>query len=101
MEKEIISSSVASLPKSEIGKTPLDYEIWEEVDGGARLMVTRHTLPTPYSDELISLSVSGVPNERKRVVSEFTAVFGEPIESDLSPDIDDYVEMVSWINKIS
>lgn len=97
MEKEIISSAVASLAFSRLGEVPEDHEIWEEVDGGAKLMVTRHILPMQTRVELLSLSVSGDPSERQRVVSEFIAVFGEPIESDLAPDLDNYVEAVSWI----
>ncbi|MEO5499365.1 MAG: hypothetical protein ABIR46_02615 [Candidatus Saccharimonadales bacterium] len=101
MEKEIISSVVASLPESKLGEIPKDHEIWEETDGGAELKVTRHILLTPDRYEFLSLSVSGEPSERQRVVREFVEVFGEPFDKVLHPDLLDYVEVVSWIDKIS
>lgn len=101
MEREIISVSVASLPLSEIGSIQQDHEIWEEIDGGAKLMVTRHILPTPKRDEIISLSVSGVPSERQRVIREFAKVFGEPIDASLHLESLEHVDMVTWLNKFS
>lgn len=101
MEREIISSSVASLPPSIIGEIQEDHEIWEEIDGGAKLMVTRHILPTPNRDELISLSVSGEPHERQRVIDEFTEVFGEPAQITQQPQLQNHIDMVAWINKLS
>ncbi len=97
MEREIISTSVANLPPSTIGEIQQDHEIWEEIDGGAKLMVTRHILPTPNRDELIALSVSGEPSERQRVIDEFSEVFGEPAQIDQQPQVRNYVDMVAWI----
>ena len=96
MEREIIKSAVASVPTSEIGEIQRDNEIWEEYDGGAKLMVTRHTLATPNRDEIISLSVSGEPNERQRVLQEFIEIYGLPIELTYSVE-PDAVEYQTWL----
>ena len=96
MEREIIESSVAGIPTSQIGEIQRDNEIWEEYDGGAKLMVTRHTLATPNHDEIISLSVSGEPNERMRVLQEFIEVYGLPIESTYSGEPNS-VEYQTWL----
>ena len=96
MEREIIKSAVASVPKSELGKIPRDDEIWVEYDGGAKLIVSRHTLATPNRDEIISLGVSGEPNERHRVLREFIEVYGPPIASTYSREPNG-VEYQTWL----
>ena len=96
MEREIIESAVASVPKSELGKIQRDNEIWVEYDGRAKLTVRRHILPTPNRDEIISLDVSGEPNERQRVLREFIKVYGLPIESTYSREPNG-VEYQTWL----
>lgn len=106
MEPQIIESMVARLPVSEMteanGAPRLaeDHEIWEIDDGGAKVKVTRHEIPLPDSNgvlEVIALSVSGAPNERRRVISEFAEVFGSSADSDTSPETASYIDTVLWI----
>lgn len=79
MEREIIEAMVHSLPISEMGVAAEDHEIWEETDGDAYFTVTRHWLTVPNTEikyEVVALTVSGPPNERRRIVREFTDIFG-------------------------
>ncbi|MDB5160077.1 MAG: hypothetical protein JWO99_340 [Candidatus Saccharibacteria bacterium] len=97
MEREIIEASVAGLPKSKLGEIQRDHEIWEEYDGGAKIMVTRHVLPTPQKDEIISLSVSGEPTERHRVIKEFIAIYGRPVEVSSYSQNPEELEIIIWL----
>ncbi|MEI6851119.1 MAG: hypothetical protein WCK26_04085 [Candidatus Saccharibacteria bacterium] len=99
MEKEIIESVSTSLPESRIGDIPEDYEIWEETDGGAHFKVTRHIIPTAdkIGLEILSMSVSGIPSERIRIVDEFSEVFGTPITRDMHPDEPYRMEIAAWL----
>ena len=53
MYKEIIESWLATIPRSHLGEVQADYEI-------------------------ISLSISGEPSERERVMREFKSVLSVP-----------------------
>ena len=46
MDKAIIESRVATIPRSELGEVQADHKIWEESDGDAHCIVTPHLLPT-------------------------------------------------------
>ncbi len=96
MEREIIKSTVESLPYSTIGEVQQDHEIWEEFDGGAKVTVTRHYLPTPNRDSIVAMTVSGEASERHRVEREFIEVFGDPVYPIDETEADDYVCTVAW-----
>lgn len=53
MDKAIIESRVATIPRSELGEVQANHEI-------------------------ISLSISGEPSERQRVMREFKSILGVP-----------------------
>ncbi len=97
MEKEIISASIASLPKSELGAIQSDREIWEGTDGGAHFKVTRHILPGTQANEVIALSISGTPDERRRVIKDFKQVFGVPVGGDVSLKDPTHVDILEWL----
>lgn len=97
MEKEIIAAMVASLPPSIPGDLPKDQEMWEEIDGGATLFVTRSLLPGPGNEELIALSVKGEPSERHRVITEFIAVFGPPALPVTYSEQPVTIEIATWL----
>jgi len=98
MEKEIIESAVASIPRSELGTIQDDHEIWEETDGSAHFKVTRHLVPGTQRDrEVISLSISGLPSERRRVILEFKAVFGPPNSGQIASKSPDHVDVLLWV----
>ncbi|MBC7869073.1 hypothetical protein H7X69_02765 [Candidatus Saccharibacteria bacterium] len=93
MEKKIIESVATSLPPSKFG----EHEIWEETDGGAYFIASRHTLPTTNGLEVLAISVSGEPSERARVVAEFCEVFGPPARLDILLEHVDHVDVVAWL----
>lgn len=98
MEPQIIESMVTSLPKSEMGEIQADSEIWEETDGGAHFKVTRHWItysPAGAKVEVVALSVSGVTEERRRIIGEFVDVFGVVASHD--PGLDDGIETALWV----
>ncbi|MBC7943636.1 hypothetical protein H7X68_04015 [Candidatus Saccharibacteria bacterium] len=99
MEKEIIESTVASIPMGHLGEIQQDNEIWEETDGGSHFKVTRHTIPVAKGVEMIAMSVSGEPNERARVIAEFCEVFGNPIRRDTLPEDIHHVDILAWLVK--
>lgn len=102
MEKEQIELTVPRIPISERGRVARDGEIWEQQDGGAYFMVVRHSPENfPKSIEMISLSVSGVPSERARVIREFSEVLGAPAEIDDNPSDLERVDIASWIQRVS
>lgn len=78
MEREVIRSTIAKLPASELGKIAADHEIWEETDGDAQFKVTCHTLPVGEGIRIISMNVSGPENERARIIREFSEIYGNP-----------------------
>lgn len=79
MEREDIKTIPPSLPEIEVGRIPDDGEVWECDDGGAHLQMTRHRLATEAVFlSFFSLSVSGSPDERSRIIHEFNEVYGEP-----------------------
>ncbi len=96
MEREIIETMTASIPHSPTGREAKDHEIWEEIDGGARFSVTRHRLPGAEQYEGLFLVVSGESEERARVIDEFVAVFGDPIETDFETG-ESAVDTVCWL----
>lgn len=98
MEKEIIESFAASIPRSELGAIQEDHEIWEETDGGAHFKVTRHLLPLPQDErEMISLSVSGEPSERHRIMQEFKEVFGVPVSGQIALRDPAHIDILAWL----
>lgn len=97
MERDIIQTHVENIPTSELGRVQEDDEIWEGYDGGAKFMVSRHILPTPNRDEMVSLSVSGETTERERVIAEFIDVLGEPFRYDHPPEPFDKIDVVAWV----
>lgn len=99
MKPEIIKTSIDKLPVSEVGKIADDNEIWEMTDGGAHFKVTRHWLSVPGQDdlEIVAFSISGQPDERRRVIDEFKDVFGEPAESSTVPTNPEHVDIVMWL----
>ena len=100
MDKEIIESWVATIPRSKLGEIQADHEIWEETDGGAHFMVTRHLLSTVGTYEIISLSISGEPSERKRVMREFNSVLGVPESGDIALRQSDHIDLVTWLLRV-
>jgi len=97
MEKEIIESWAASVPLSNLGEVQANEEIWEEQDGGAHFKLTRHRLPLPSKQEVIGMSISGDPLDRKRVIQDFKAVLG-PIENgDISLKDPHHVDVIVWL----
>jgi hypothetical protein len=100
MDKEIIESWVASIPTSELGQVQADHEIWEETDGRAHFKVTRHLLPNIGKHEIISLSVSGEPNERRRVIKEFKTVLGVPENGDIAFQQLHHIDFVTWLLRV-
>jgi len=99
MEKSIIETMVTSISVSPLEKVAEDHQIWEETDGEAHFKVTRHQLPVLDHPEFLSLSVSGEPSERTRIVCEFAEVFGQPTSSDVMPDVPENVDVVAWLLK--
>lgn len=89
MERDVIRQQLGEIPVSLLGKINDDHEIWEFTDGGAHFKVTRHKLPTDQMDqEFFSLSVSGQPAERERIIQEFSEVLGESAEMTTNHGID-------------
>lgn len=81
-----------------MGEIQADHEIWEETDGGAHFKVTRHWLtysPDGVGVEVVALSVSGVSEERLRLVNEFIDIFGTAAEHDT--DSNDGIETILWV----
>ncbi|HSW37308.1 MAG TPA: hypothetical protein VLG37_02980 [Candidatus Saccharimonadales bacterium] len=98
MERLTIEATVAGIPFSALGKVARDHEIWEGTDGGAQFKVTRHQLAeVPGVPEILSLSVSGEPSERDRIISEFEHVFGKAAIKDPPPEGVQYIQMVGWL----
>ena len=97
MEKEVIESTVGEIPVSQLGEIQQDHEIWEETDGNAHFKVTRHILPVAGGVEMLSMSVSGEPSERARVVDEFCEVFGAPASLDILLEHVDHIDVVAWL----
>ena len=97
MEKAIIESWVASTPRSQLGEIQADHEIWEERDGGAFFMVSRHLLPASREHEIVSLSISGEPVERKRVIKEFKDVLGVPEGGDVALNDAAHIDIITWL----
>ena len=97
MERSIIESMVASLPVSELGSIAEDHEIWEETDGAAHFKVTRHILPTPdrVIHEMVSLTISGPPEEKLRILNEFKQVLGRPTVADMTDD--EAMDTIAWL----
>lgn len=100
MEKQIIQSMVASVPETRIGYPENDEMIWEETDGGAHFIVARHVIPTTVDKDLevVSMSISGIPSERLRVVNEFTEALdlGSPMVCDIDSDSINRVDVIMW-----
>ena len=97
MERTTIEDRTALIPISEFGALQEDEEIWEGTDQGVRFKVTRHLLPVGEAKvEILSLSASGVTEERRQFIDEFSEVFGEPADTDLD-DSRHYVDTVIWI----
>lgn len=78
MERELIVSGIQEIPLSRMDAIPSDDEIWEQFDGEARFIATRHTTGVPQNPEILLLSVSGPPIERQRIIGEFTEALGAP-----------------------
>jgi len=99
MEKEIIQSCVSVLPESKLGSDLDDGEIWEGVDGEACFRITRPFLPTAdgVGIGIISMNISGPPDERARLISEFSEVYGEPVTHDVHPDGYYCVDVAAWL----
>ncbi len=100
MEREIIEAMVLSLPRSEMGTIQEDHEIWEETDGEAYFTVTRHWLPIPGKAtevEAIAATISGPPEERRRIVTEFTEVFGIGTQSEREIGKHNEPDTVLWV----
>jgi hypothetical protein len=97
MRPNEIIEGVKELPIIPLGIVPDDGEIWEYTDGGAHFKVTRHTLPVPGDPEIVSLSVSGENEERERIITEFTEVFGDPADRDVSPISILHTDILMWL----
>lgn len=97
MEKGIIEAMVASTPRSELDAVQDDHEIWEETEGDAHYKVTRHLLPGSTQREAIFISVSGPAKDRLRVIKEFKAVLGVPVQGDVNLKDEQHLDVVSWL----
>lgn len=100
MEREIIESMVASLPHSEMGMVQDDHEVWEETDGDAYFTVTRHWLTISAigeKREIVALTVSGPPAERRRIIAEFVEVFGASTQSDRGAQTESEPDTILWV----
>ncbi|MBI4101234.1 hypothetical protein HY441_02060 [Candidatus Microgenomates bacterium] len=85
------------LPTSPLGEIPGDSDIWEANDGGAHFKMTRHQLPLGSSGlDFFSLSISGEPIERRRVISDFCAVLGEPDQAETSTE-NHHIDILGWM----
>ena len=93
MEKEIIGSWVASLPETHFGSMHEDDEMWEEQDGGAWFKVTRHVQGSGMS--MMAMSITGPTEERRRVIGEFSEVFGQPARKDIS-ELPNHLDFIIW-----
>ena len=100
MDRPIIEAMIASLPVSEMGRIAEDHEIWEEIDGGAFLTVTRHILTSTESGiehEVVALQISGPLDERFRVISEFVDVLGSQAQIDMGREGTGEPDTVMWV----
>ena len=100
MEGPVIEAMTTLLRYSEIGNVPEEDQVWEEIDGGACIAVTRH-LHTSNDDgrvyEMIVLQVSGEQSERRRVMNEFYQVFGTQARIDYGTEDSDEPDTVFWV----
>lgn len=99
MEPKIIESMVASIPPSEMGEVQTDDEIWEETDGGAHFKVTRHWVYLPEGrHQIVALTVSGQPMERRRIIQEFVEVFGAKANGrDIDLNDETAIDTILWV----
>jgi hypothetical protein len=97
MEEERIKSTIVRIPVSEIGILLEARDLWEGDDGGAHFIVSRHILPAPNELPMISLSISGAPDERLRLLREFKQVLGNPENGDVNLKDPDHVDMFAWL----
>jgi len=96
MERDEILRGVTEIPACQLGNIAADNEIWEGQDGRAHFKVTRRYFGVRIDLELVMMSVSGLPDERKRVINEFTEVLGAPDEVSVR-DGYGHVDTASWL----
>lgn len=97
MEKDRIQSHVSRLPEMPLDLVPGDGEIWEVDDGEAHIKVTCRVLRALEAYQLISLTVSGPPDERRRVLREFKAVYGTPAGGQYDFKDDTHIDVFEWL----
>ena len=97
MEKDTIQSHVSRLPEIPFGVVPENGEIWEADDGAAHVKVTRHVLRTLDAYQLVSLTVSGPPDERRRVLRDFKAAYGTPAGGQYDFQSDFHIDVFQWL----
>jgi hypothetical protein len=99
MERQTIETMTAFIPPSELGAIPADEEIWEENDRGAHFKVTRHILPLLEPKvEVLSMTLSGEASDRRRIIEEFSEVFGAPADAELNTPVNnEIIDTVVWI----
>ncbi len=97
MEKVVIESKIPEIAISPVGRIPEEHEVWEDTDGGAHFIISRHRLLYGASAEFICLSVSGFSKERKRLIGELISAMGEPVYADTNFASNQYQDIVSWV----
>jgi hypothetical protein len=100
MERGIIARKTAELSLSTLGEVQADHEIWEETDGGAHFIVTRHLLPEIESREILAVSVSGAVEERNRIYNDFYQIFGPPASYEADENVAD-CDVFVWLTPTS
>ena len=98
MKPHEIKAGVDQLPVLPADQELEPADVWEQFEGGARFIVARHRLPDPGEPEVVSVTISGNRHDRRRIIKEFTEVFGEPMDKDVDITEGERLDTFVWLN---
>jgi hypothetical protein len=95
-DKESILSRLAGLPVKPLTLLTEDARyFWEGDEEGAHFKVTKDVFPPPMQLTTVSLSVSGEPSGKSKIIGDFRQVLGEELEAQ-TLELSGPTEFVLW-----
>ena len=95
MRKRELKKALAQLPIIMSGTVVQDHQIIETDEEGCHYKITKEVIPLPLAPIFYMLSVSGPPENRRRLISTFIKILGPPLRQFQIKGLPQ-IEYVSW-----
>jgi len=97
MERGDILPAIKQLPSIESTGVQSYTDVRTEIDGGAKIRITRRTLFTALEEQAIMVVVKGDQSERRRVIAKFVDALGWPVDGVPSVDKSSGSDTLIWL----